>query len=58
MFEIKDKNIKELQQDSQEQDDIIVTLTTEVKKLRNTIQRTPGVDQVAGIENTVRAEIK
>ena len=57
-LEIKEKNIKELQRDSQEQDDIIVALTTEVKKLRNTLQRTPGVDQVAGIENTVRAEIK
>ena len=31
-FEIKEKNIKELQRDSQEQDDIIVALITEVKK--------------------------
>ena len=57
-LEIKEKNIKELQRDSQEQDDIIMALTTEVKKLRNTLQRTPEVDQVAGIESTVRAEIK
>merc|ERR1711957_797869 len=31
-LEIKEKNIKELQRDSQEQDDIIMALTTEVKK--------------------------
>merc|ERR1712238_550193 len=57
-WKLKKKNIKELQRDSQEQDDIIEALTTEVKKLRNTLQRTPEVDQVAGIESTVRAEIK
>ena len=57
-LEIKEKNIKELQRDSQEQDDINVDLTTEIEKLRNTLQQTPGVDQVAGIERTVRAEIE
>ena len=54
-LEIKEKNIKELQRDSQEQDDINVDLTTEIEKLRNTLQQTPRVDQVAGIERTVRA---
>ena len=57
-LEIKETNIKELQRDSQEQDEIIVPLTIKGEKLRNTLQQTPGVDQVAGIESTVRAEIE
>ena len=38
-LEIKETNIKELQRDSQEQDEIIVALTIEGEKLRNTLQR-------------------